>query len=313
MAFHTILGANGTIATELLPILQSEGVQIRLVSRNPKPAAGAETFSADILNTEQVFQAVKGSSVVYLLVGLEYNIKVWRASWPVVMKNTIDACKAADARLVFFDNVYMYGRVEGKMTESTPLNPCSKKGVVRAAISEMLLKEMKEGGLKAIIARSADFYGPRVTDKSAASIMVFDRLKKGKVAQCFVNTSKPHSYTYTPDAARGMYLLATTESAYGQIWHLPSALPALTAKEFISTAAKYMHAKPRIQVLPKWLVTIVGWFNPMMKEISEMLYQNEYAYVFDSSKFEKAFQFGPTPYEQGIKETTEWFLQSVPA
>src|ERR1700686_4583225 len=180
MALHTILGGNGTIAIELIPILQSNGQKIRLVSRNPKPVSGAEIIQADMLNRDQVFQAVKGSGIVYLLVGLEYKTKVWEAGWPVIMRNTIDACKAAGARLVFFDNVYMYGRVEGKMTESTPFNPCSKKGVVRAAISEMLLKEMKEGGLRAIIARSADFYGPRVTDKSAASILVFDRLKNGK-------------------------------------------------------------------------------------------------------------------------------------
>src|ERR1700730_13598010 len=105
MSLHTILGANGTIATELIPILQANAQQIRLVSRNPKPVSGAELFRADVLNRDQVFQAVKGSDIVYLLVGLEYNKKVWKASWPVIMRNTIDACLATGARLIFFDNV----------------------------------------------------------------------------------------------------------------------------------------------------------------------------------------------------------------
>src|ERR1700760_962943 len=108
MSLHTILGANGAIATELLPVLQSNAQQIRLVSRNPKKVDGAEIFQADVLNRDQVFQAVKGSGVVYLLVGLEYNRDIWKAQWPVIMRNTIDACKAAGARLIFFDNVYMY-------------------------------------------------------------------------------------------------------------------------------------------------------------------------------------------------------------
>jgi nucleoside-diphosphate-sugar epimerase len=308
MPLHTILGANGTIATELIPILQSTGEKIRLVSRNPKQIDGTEVFAADVLNREQVFQAVKGSDIVYLLVGLEYNIKVWRTSWPVIMKNTIDACKNAGAKLIFFDNVYMYGKVKGKMTESTPFNPCSEKGKVRAEIDEMLLKEMKSGSLKAIIAKAADFYGPRATTTSFPYIMIFDRLKKGKAAQCFISAKQIHTYTYTPDAARGLYMLAVTESAYGQTWHLPSALPAITANDFISIAAKYMNAKVKVQVLPKWLISIVGLFVPIMKEMNEMLYQNEFPYEFDSSKFEKAFHFKPTSYEEGIRQTAEWCL-----
>src|ERR1700685_303643 len=100
MALHPILGSNGTISTELIPVLQSNAQKIRLVCRNPKPVQGAETFQADLLDREKVFQAVKGSDIAYLLVGLEYNRKIWRASWPVIMQNTIDACKTAGARLV---------------------------------------------------------------------------------------------------------------------------------------------------------------------------------------------------------------------
>jgi nucleoside-diphosphate-sugar epimerase len=310
MSLHTILGANGTIAAELIPVLLSNAQQIRLVSRNPKKVDGAEIFQADILNRDQVFQAVKGSDIVYLLVGLEYNRKVWKTQWPVIMRNTIDACKAAGARLIFFDNVYMYGRVNGSMTEATPYNPCSEKGKIRAEIDEMLLKEMNSGGLRAMIATSADFYGPRTLKTSVAGIMIFDKMKNGKSAQWFVDPNQPHSFTYTPDAAVALYMLAGSETAYGQKWHLPTAKPALTGNEFISIAAKYMHAKNKVQVLPKWLVGVIGLFVPIMKELGEMLYQNEFPYVFDSSKFENAFQFKPTSYEEGIRQTAEWWLAS---
>ena len=255
-------------------------------------------------------EAVRGSDIVYLLVGLEYNSKIWKADWPVIMRNTIDACKVAGARLIFFDNVYMYGRVNGPMTESVPYNPCSEKGKVRQAINTLLLEEMNSGGLKAIIATSADFYGPRTGKTSAASIMIFDKLKNGKSAQWFVNAKMPHSFTYTPDAASALYLLAIKESAFGQTWHLPTAKPALTGETFISLAAKYMHAKYKVQVLPKWLVGMIGLFVPIMKELGEMLYQYQFSYEFDSSKFEKAFQFKPTTYEEGIRQTAEWYQSS---
>ncbi|MEX6686766.1 NAD-dependent epimerase/dehydratase family protein [Danxiaibacter flavus] len=310
MALHTLLGANGTIATELVPVLLANKENIRLVSRNPKAVAGAETMAADVLNYQQVLKAVNGSDIVYLLVGLEYNIHVWRKSWPVIMRNVIEACKACKAKLVFFDNAYMYGRVDGKITEETPFKPISKKGALRAEIDQMLLDEMNAGRIKAAIAKAVDFYGPRCIDKSATGLMVFERMKNGKTAQWLGNANVPRSFNYTPDAAKALYMLATSEKAYGQTWHLPAVSPALTGKQFVDLAAKYMKAKNNVQVVPKWLLSVSGLFNRFMKEMNEMMCQNDYPFEFDSSKFQKAFAFTPTSYEQAIKETAEWFLDN---
>ncbi len=309
MALHTLLGANGTIATELIPILQQNNEQIRLVSRHPKPVEGAETIAADVLDPKQVLDAVKGSDIVYLLVGLQYDRKIWKESWPLIIRNTIDACKATGAKLIFFDNVYMYGLVGGRMTEETPFNPISEKGKIRAGVDNILLEEMRSGKLEAIIARAVDFYGPRCTDKSTTGVMVFDKLRLGKTAQWLVNADVLRSFNYTPDAAKAIYMLANRPEAFGQVWHLPAVLPALTGREFTAIAARHMKGSDKLQVIPKWVLSIMGLFNPFMKEMNEMMYQNQYAFQFDSSKFEKAFQFTPTPYEEAIRNTAEWFLQ----
>ena len=135
---QTILGANGNIAVELSKNLIHYTDKIRQVSRNPKKVNNSdELFSADLLSYEQTEKAVAGSEVVYLMPGLEYNTKVWKESRPKVMKNTLDACKKHNSKLVFFDNVYSYGKVDGVMTEETPFNPISKKGEVRAQIASM--------------------------------------------------------------------------------------------------------------------------------------------------------------------------------
>ncbi len=310
MSLHTILGANGTVATELVPILLNNKEQVRLVSRNPVPVAGAEAVAADMMNYEQVLEAVKGSDMVYLLVGLQYDTRVWQSSWPVVMENVINACKATNARLIFFDNVYMYGKTAGPMTEETPFNPCSKKGEVRAAIVAKLLNEMKQGNIKALIARSADFYGPVNFKNSVANILVFENFRKGKSAQWLVNATVPHSFTYVPDAAKALYLLANSETAFGQTWHLPTAGNPLTGKEFIKEAAIAMNVKNRCTTLPKWLLKIIGLFVPPIKESYELLYQSELAYIFDSTKFNKAFNFTPVSYVQGIKTTAKYFQKT---
>ncbi|PWT87456.1 MAG: NAD-dependent dehydratase, partial [Acidobacteria bacterium] len=157
MKLHTILGAGGAVGNQLFPLLQENNERVRVVSRNAQPIANVEAIATDITNHEQTLEAVKGSDIVYLLAGLAYDLRVWRASWPKIMTNVIDACSIHGCKLLFFDNVYMYGKVDGIMTEETPFNPNSKKGELRAMIARKLLDEMRDGRIKALIARSADF------------------------------------------------------------------------------------------------------------------------------------------------------------
>ncbi|MFZ1313227.1 MAG: NAD(P)H-binding protein, partial [Chitinophagaceae bacterium] len=159
---QTILGANGTIGSLLAKELTAYSDRIRLVSRNPKKVNETdELFPADLTDISQLDKAVKGSDVVYLLVGFDYKLKVWQEKWPPLMRATIDACIKHNAKLVFFDNMYLYDKTAlSHMTESSAINPPSEKGKVRRAIAEMLMDDVKAGHLKALIARSADFYGP---------------------------------------------------------------------------------------------------------------------------------------------------------
>lgn len=302
---QTILGSTGVIGTELAKSLTQYTDNIRLVSRNPKRVNPADQLViADLTNPQQVLSAVEGSKVVYLTAGLQYKINVWQNQWPLIMNNVINACKAHKAKLVFFDNVYAYGLVKGWMKEDTLINPASKKGEVRALIAQMIMSEVDKGQLDAIIVRAADFYGPN-TPLSFVTVTVFDNFKKGKKAQWFIDADKKHSMTYTPDAGKATAILGNTSSAYNQIWHLPTDKNVLTGKEFIEIAAKEFAVKPNYMVLKKWMIQMVGYFVPVVKESMEMLYQNEYDYLFDSTKFEKAFNFVPTSYKDGIAETVK--------
>ena len=262
---------------------------------------GDELVKADLLNSQQVIDAVKGSDVVYLTAGLKYNTKIWQAEWPVIMQNVIDACKSAGSKLVFFDNVYAYGRVKGWMTEETPYNPVSKKGEVRKHIAEMLMHEVKQGSINAMIVRAADFYG--YDTLSVITETVFKNYAAGKKAQWLISDKFRHSFTYAPDAAKGTALLGNTPDAYNQVWHLPTDKNVLTGKEIISLIAREFAVEPKYMNIPKWMLRIIGLFNSNIKESIEMLYQNDSDYLFSSEKFEKAFDLKPVSYADGIKET----------
>ena len=300
---QTILGAGGAIGTELVKELARSGQPIRLVGRNPTLVQGAtESVSADLSNRDQTISAVLGSTVVHLVAGLKYDVSVWRELWPRIMGNAIESCKRANAKLIFFDNVYMYGKVSRPMTEDTPFNPCSKKGEIRAQIAATLLNEIKAGRLKAMIARSADFYGPHART-GVPNLLVFDKFAKQAKASWLVNDSVPHSYTYTPDAAKSLALLADSESAWNQTWHVPTAPNPPTGKEFIRMVAREFGVEPKYRVLGRPLLKVAGFVDSNIRESFEMLYQYESEYLFDSTKFSKAFGFEPTSYGEGILRT----------
>lgn len=303
---QTILGANGVIATELSKHLPGYNQKIRQVSRHPKKINDSdETFVADLMNYDETEKAVAGSDVVYLLAGLKYDIKVWREQWPKLMKNVIDACKKHNAKLVFFDNVYSYGHVKSVMTEETPFNPTSKKGEVRAKVASMLLDEMKANNLQGMIIRAADFYGPGA-QLSLTYSTVTERLKAKKGPQWIGNPKAIHTFTYTPDAGKSVARLGNTASAYGQTWHALTSKEKMTGEQYVKIACEIMGVPYKLQAMPKFGVSIVGLFVPVLHEFVEMMYQFEHDYVFDSTKFEKAFNETATAYKDGIAATLKF-------
>ncbi len=300
---QTNLGANGIIGNELSKLLPQYTDKVRQVSRHPKKVnATDETFAADLLDAKAVSDAVNGSEVAYLVAGLKYDATVWADQWPRVMRNTIDACKRHGTKLVFFDNVYAYGKVDGVMSENTPYNPCSKKGEVRATIATTLMDEVKRGELQAMIVRAADFYGPGAA-LSLTHATVFERLRAGKTPQWVGNAKAVHTFTFTPDAGRSVALLGNTPSAYGQVWHALTSKNEMTGEAFVRLACELAGKPYKIQVAPRWMLSLMGLFVPVLRENKEMMYQFERDYRFDSSKLERALNVQPTDYRTGIKAT----------
>ena len=307
---HTILGAGGVIADGLAVELVRNNIKTRLVSRNPTFSPVTESYKADMTDMKQAIQAIRDSSIVYLCIGLKYDYGVWREKWPKIMDNVIEACSQWHAKLIFFDNVYMYGRVDGIMTEEQPYNPSSRKGDLRARIATTLMSAVRKGNITATIARAADFYGPRAEKTGIPNLLVLDNLIKQKKAQWLANPNVKHSFTYTPDAIKALVLLALDDQSWNQTWHLPTSPNPLTGKEFIQLMADALKTNAQFRLLKPWMIRIAGLFDKTIAELYEMLYQYQYDYLFDSSKFEKTFNFQPTSYQQGILDTVAAALKT---
>ncbi|MBS1530856.1 MAG: NAD-dependent epimerase/dehydratase family protein [Bacteroidetes bacterium] len=302
---HTILGAGGPVANALTRELQNNNATIRLVSRRRIATNDKNTTwqKADLLNFDELAAASKGSDVIYLTAGLVYDKKIWAQQWPVIMNNYIRLGKETGARLIFFDNVYSYGLVNGPMLETTPYNPSSKKGEIRAKIATQLMDEAKAGNIKASIARGADFYGTEDV-KGVLDVMLLDKLKKGQKPQWLGDVNKLHNFSYIPDMGKGMFLLGQNPASDNQIWHMPTAKP-MKGIEFIKMAAGIYGIQPKYMAINKFMLQLFGLFDKTTNELVEMYYQYNHDYDFNSDKFEKAFNYKPTIYAEGLQAMSQ--------
>jgi nucleoside-diphosphate-sugar epimerase len=160
------------------------------------------------------------------------------------------------------------------------------------------MEEVKAGNVQATIARAADFYGAESMNSFLDS-MVLSKYAEGEKAMWLGKPDTLHSFTYVPDAGKAMYLLGQHPEADNQIWHLPTA-PALRGKQFVEIAAGIFNTKPRYMAVNKLMLQLMGLFNKLIKDSVEMYYQYDHDYIFDSAKFEKAFNVKPTTYQEGI-------------
>jgi nucleoside-diphosphate-sugar epimerase len=301
MKFHTLLGANGNIAKVISQELGQLGLPVRQVSRNPKSVNPTDDLvTADLKDPLQVRNAIKDSSIVFLVAGITYKTAIWQTDWPIIMRNTLDACIATGAKLVFFDNMYALDPAHiGHLTEETPLNPVSKKGLVRKQILDMLWQEVNSGKITAMVVRAADFYGPGANN-SFLNELVINRMKAGKNPQWLYDGTKRHSFTYIPDAGKATAFLAMQDQAWNQTWNLPTDSSYPSGLEITQVLNELLSKKAKLQVMADLMVLILGLFIPPLKEIRELKYQSAEDYRLDSSKLEKFFGIKPTPFREGL-------------
>jgi nucleoside-diphosphate-sugar epimerase len=304
---QTILGSGGDAGTRLAKQLVNYTKDIRLVSRNPKRINDSDQLmKADLANPSLLDDAVKGSEVVYVTIGFEYKTRIWKEKWPKFMTNLIESCKKHNSKIVFVDNIYMYDPdYLGNMTEETPIKPVSEKSRIRAEIFRKLMNAVEQKEVTALVARGADFYGPNVQG-SLLTQSVYNNLLKNKNPQWIGKLEMLHSFTNIKDIGEALALLGNTKDAYNQVWHLPTTDEKLTSRQWIELMMKAMNVQKKIQTIPTSMLGIIGLFVPILKELKDVSYQLDRDYYFNSSKFNKRFNFTPISPEEGIKEMIKY-------
>lgn len=296
---HLIIGANGPIGKEIYQILKSSDQEVYRFGR--RKIYEDDYICGDALDLDNVLEAVKDKKYIYITIGLKYDHKVWKQQWPKIIDNIILAAKKENSKIIFFDNIYMYGpQLSVPITETHEMSPISKKGIVRKEIHDKLMKAMNE--LDVMIVRAPDFFG-----KDATASLIYnaflENMIKGKKPLFLGNSKKKHSYGYTKDLAKATVHLACDIKAYNQVWHLP-CYQTNSIHEVLELYNGVLKKDFKLNVIGKKTHALLGLFMPMLKEIYEMRYQFETDYVLSFEKFTNAYpEFIQTSFKDAITKT----------
>ena len=303
-SLHAVLGT-GPLGLAVARHLAARGDRVRAANRDGRADLpnGVEVVSADVVEASDAKRACDGAAVVYHCANPPYA--KWPELHPPLMDAIIEAAAAAGARLVFGDNLYPYGPVDGPLTEDLPYLARGPNGRTRARIAETLMRAHEAGRILTTIGRGSDFFGPHAHLLTVGD-RVFARAIAGTPAQVLGNPDVPHTVTYIEDFARALVTLGDRDEALGQVWHVPNA-GTVTMRRFVQMVFESAGRPPRLRAAPRWGIAMAALFNPTLRAVKEQLYQSERPWMVDSSKFERAFGWRATPLPDAVAATVAWF------
>lgn len=312
-SLHVIFGT-GPVGMGVMETLHARGYSnIVMVNRSGKTSeplpSGVKLVSGDAKNPSFTTQVAQGATVIYNALNPAYS--KWQAEFPPLQEGVIAAAQATHAKLMVMDNLYMYGDTNGQpIHEGLPYIAHTRKGKLRAQMSQELLELHAKGKINMVIARASDFVGERVHGAAMGS-SVFQAALQGKAAQVVGSLDVVHSQTYMKDIARALVDLAEHDDTFGQVWHIPTA-PAITTREWLKMIYAEVSQPVKTMVASRLMMGMIGLFVKDLGEIYEMMYEFEKPFIIDSTKFENRFGWKGTPIETIIQHTLAWNRQHLP-
>ena len=304
-----IVFGSGALGLWVAQTLLGQNKEVTVVNRSGRVrhaiSERIKVVKGDASDSEKVYDICKNADAVFHCAMPPYT--QWPEKFPPLTRGILDGVKKAGCKLIYADNLYGYGDTKGlPIKESLPFKASGHKGKVRAAMAQMLLSE---ADVKVVIARGSDFYGPLVTN-SAFGEVFFKAALSGKPANLLGNVDLPHTYTYIKDFAGALVKLSDQDDVFGQVWHVANP-PTVTTRQLVSLLEAHLEKPVKIRSAGKHMVSFLGLFNPMLKEMKEMMYEWEQPYIVDHKKYEDRFGNDSTPHETAIRETVEWYRSSL--
>ncbi|AYZ62537.1 NAD-dependent epimerase/dehydratase family protein [Burkholderia multivorans] len=305
-----VLGATGGIGGEVARQLRDAGWRVRALQRGLTDATaqrdGLTWVRGDALDRDAVMQAARGCAVIVHAVNPP-GYRRW-SEWVLPMiDNTIAAAAAAGATVVLPGTVYNYGAdAFPVLHEDAPQHPFTRKGAIRVEL-ERRLQDAAARGVRTIVVRAGDFFGPRAGNNWFAQGLV-------KPGQPLGAVSLPgrrgvgHQWAYLPDVARAMVELIERRETLAPFarFHLAGHWDAdgTEMAQAICRVAQRHGERPALRRFPWWLVRAASPFVPTLRELLEMRYLWREPIRLDNARLTAVLGREPhTPLDAAVEAT----------
>src|ERR671910_3859998 len=165
---HVVCGTGAVGMAVMDELVQRGPRRIRMINRSSRARVphGVEVVGGDAMDEGFTREASEGASVVYFTLSPPYY--KWPELFPGLQAGVLEGAANAGAKLIAMENLYMYGPTDGRpLTEDLPFAANTRKGRVRARMSEELMEAHTSGRVRVSIGRASDFFGPRALASAA--------------------------------------------------------------------------------------------------------------------------------------------------
>ncbi|HKK04054.1 MAG TPA: NAD-dependent epimerase/dehydratase family protein [Gammaproteobacteria bacterium] len=307
MTGAVIMGA-GPLGRAIAAEIAEAGGTVRVLTRDGRDIGpGITPVRVDLVDEAAVIAACDGAETIYQSAAPPYQH--WADAFPRLQANALTAAARTGAVLVAAENLYGYG-VAGVLHEGLPLRATTRKGSLRARLSEDLLAAHAAGTARTVAGRASDFVGPGVT-LAALGERFWPHVLIGKPVSWFGDPDARHSFTWLPDFATALIRLADDPEAWGRAWHVP-ALPALTVRELCDRIAEREGLlPPRIRRTPTLMLRAVGLVVPAAGELVEMGYMFDRDFIVDHAAFDARYGPAERTWDEALAEAVAWWRKEM--
>ncbi len=271
-----VLGATGGIGGAVAGKLRDRGWDVRALNRNAAKAAlhrpEFEWIDGDAMVAADVLAAAAGVDLIVHAVNPPGYANWGKLVLPMI-DNTISAARAHSATVLLPGTIYNYGPdAFPTLTENAPQNPVTKKGAIRVEM-ERRLQMASLDGVRAIVLRAGDFFGPGAANSWFSQGVVIP----GKPVESIMFPGSPgvgHQWAYLPDVAETMLRLVDRRETLPAFatYHMTGFWDDDGTKMIAAIRRVLDRPGLKVRSFPWWFLPLASPFVTFMRELREMRY-----------------------------------------
>ena len=308
-----VLGATGGIGGEVARRLKASGWAVRAMHRDAAKAAsgrqggiGVSWVQGDAMRPIDVQSAARDTSLIVHAVNPP-GYRNWGELVLPMLDNTISAASLSGARILLPGTIYNYGPdAFPDLAEASPQNPQTRKGAIRAEM-ERRLQAAADQGIRTLIVRAGDFFGPRAGNNWFAQGLI----KPGRPVSVISYPGKHnvgHQWAYLPDVAETMVQLLEREEALETLsaFHMDGHWDRDRTEMIAAIRRVVGNPDRKVRAFPWWLLAVASPVVPLFRELREMRYLWQIPIRMDNARLVSVLGAEPhTPLEQAVRATLD--------